>query len=385
MALSILRIGASNDSFGTQLADALVQHLKPVTASEKENNSSNNNNNKKNTSTLLAISNRYFDATVSLTPLALLMEGSTTASTAAAASTATSAAPDGDEGRREDGILMVFDDASKTSFDVLDGLHGRAEATNQNGDLLRLCIGIVTNMDTNNTVRDTKEYEAEYSRRVLWCLDHGYEFVEAVDLSPEGTTKGHDAREKDGFARVIEAIQGTVWSSAVMHNRKKQQLKQSYQETREEQQQQQHVSATKSTYEPPLLSTLSDIKLSDDEETKQREEQARAALLKEDGIILKDDDDVAKIVDENDNTSVSGKDESLVRNGTGEKLISDMEAAIKEATRIRSMSQAGELSDKERRQRAGDAAMVLMNLMNQLDEDEGSSSENEEGAIEEKV
>ena len=38
-----------------------------------------------------------------------------------------------------------------------------------------------------------------------------------VDLSEEGLRGGFfDVREKDGFARVVEAIGGTVWSSAVM-------------------------------------------------------------------------------------------------------------------------------------------------------------------------
>ena len=42
-----------------------------------------------------------------------------------------------------------------------------------------------------------------------------------VDLSEEGLRGGFDVREKDGFARVVEAIGGTVWSSAVMTDAKK--------------------------------------------------------------------------------------------------------------------------------------------------------------------
>ena len=42
-----------------------------------------------------------------------------------------------------------------------------------------------------------------------------------VDLSKEGLRGGFDVHEKDGFARVVEAIGVTVWSSAGMTDAKK--------------------------------------------------------------------------------------------------------------------------------------------------------------------
>jgi hypothetical protein len=44
-----------------------------------------------------------------------------------------------------------------------------------------------------------------YTRRVLWCLDHGYEYVQ-VDLMEYGRSIGHSDREKEGFARIVEAV-----------------------------------------------------------------------------------------------------------------------------------------------------------------------------------
>jgi len=51
--------------------------------------------------------------------------------------------------------------------------------------------------------------------RVTSCGAWIVEYVEA-DLSEKGISSGHDARDKEGFARIVEAISGTVWSSAVM-------------------------------------------------------------------------------------------------------------------------------------------------------------------------
>ena len=51
-------------------------------------------------------------------------------------------------------------------------------------------------------------------------LDRWYEYVE-VDLRKEVLRGGFDVHEKDGFARVVEAIGVTVWSSAGMTDAKK--------------------------------------------------------------------------------------------------------------------------------------------------------------------
>jgi len=62
-------------------------------------------------------------------------------------------------------------------------------------------------------------------------FDCGYEFILTCDLSDASILKGHNEQDKDGFACFIKAIQGTVWSSAIMANSKQRELKASYTET----------------------------------------------------------------------------------------------------------------------------------------------------------
>ena len=214
---SILRIGpigASNGCSATLLRDALLRHFRPDggggggggDAGGGDGDVGNNGN-------MLAISNRYFDAGVLLLGLHqshLDDEGG-----------------GGAVPPEEDGVLLVFDDVPIrdvdgeggapipfVSFDSLDRIHGDAVAGNPPmGDLLRLCIGataIAPPADDPPTV-----VEDEYSRRVLWCLDRGYEYV-SVDMSEVGTTAGFDRRDKDGYARVIEAVETCMWSCRVM-------------------------------------------------------------------------------------------------------------------------------------------------------------------------
>lgn len=379
---SIVRVGASNEDLSLQLKEALALFLSPQSNENNANatspppSSSGNNDN----ACLLQISNKYFDATVALEPLQVVVP-------AAEATEATAAT--------EDGMLLIFEDASPAAFDQLSALFATAESNGQYGDLLRLCVGITTPSTTDDApTLTTKEKEEEYSRRVLWCLDRGFEYVEAVDISSEDKIlrQGHNDREKEGFARVVEAFQGTVWSSAKMHAQTRQTLNQSYQQT-----QQQLLSAklnedTKeeiNEYEPPPSFLLND------QESKEREEQARKALMEQDGI-TEDGDENTNITTADmyldgpasSPTSVASasRDTTTTEQEVqqADKIMSDMDHALKEANRIREMSRSGQLSDDDRKQRAGEAATLLMNLMTQMgglddsdNDDDGNSSGDE--------
>ena len=68
--------------------------------------------------------------------------------------------------------------------------------------------------------------------------------------------------------------------------------------------------------------------------------------------------------------------EKLRRDLDDEKVFDEMEAVLREASRVREASKSGQLTDDERRDRAGEAAMRLVNLMNQFgieDEEEDDS------------
>ena len=284
---------------------------------------------------------------------------------------------------KEDGIVLAFDAARSNpdlpmsvaaSFDSLNSVHENAVSKGA-GDLLRLCVGVSMGPMEADELRG-REFEQEYSRRILWCLDRGYEYVEA-DLSAQGLVKGHNERDKEGFARIVEAIAGTVWSSAIMEKEKTKRLKQSYQETLQRQGILGHEQTDNgnSNYEPPdpsLLTKQSEAPTSEASATgnaaqkldrtelsyEERLNQARNALLQEEN-------------QEEDERATSSKDsgqerKQLTEEREQERMMDQLDGALKQAVSIREMSRSGQLTDEERRQRAGDAAMVLMNLMNSM-------------------
>lgn len=322
----------------------------------------------------ISISNRYFSAQVILAeigdPLLLPHDDG-----ACAAWT-------------EDGIVLVFDSllsnpkvptSISASFDAMEAVHDRAVAADTAGDLLRLCVGILSkNLLFNNNDLSEKEYEQEYSRRVLWCLDRGYEYVEA-DLSEEGVLQGHDGRDKDGFARIVEAVSGTVWSSAIMEKRKKHELQESYSRDATATTQLKDAAAAAATeigsYEPPDPLKLPPV-LSSEESDEEREKKARAALLA---------DEADAAVHETHIDDTDSKDTEMAfrqrEEVEQERALSALEGSLKEATRLRELSKAGQLSDDERRKRAGDAAMLIMDMMGHMGL-EGASSDDDESSLE---
>lgn len=293
---STLRIGfGDSDITGTVLCDAICSFFRKECGKERKKN-------------VIEISNRYFDAKVVLEEL----EESDSMSD------------------KEDGIILAFVDESGTNpipFDTLTKVHQRAEDVGQCGDLLRLCVGI-TFVSVDDT-RQKKQYEEEYSRRVLWCLDRGYEYVEA-DLSEKGQMTGHDLREKDGFARIIEAIQGTVWSSSVRKTPSKTN----------------HVTEEKKAMTNPPCN--------------QRDETTNQKITEEDSKSIS----TTQSTDDNKIRMVQSEDNKQ------EILIDEFEQVMKEASKIRSASKSGQLTDEERRQRAGDAASALMGLLDRMGFDE---------------
>lgn len=245
----------------------------------------------------------------------------------------------------EDGVILAFVNQSAAAFDAAAALHQMHH--NRVGDLLRLCVGV-----GENKLAD----ESEYSRRVLWCLDHGYEYVEA-DLSDEGVSRGHEERDKEGFARIIEAIEGTVWSTAVMKSRQSRKIVNAYQEEtiRHE--------ISSGEYIPPTVESM----ISTGEDNK-RELQAQEALLP----AIDDSDSLYEPEDEHkdDGCAVSHSADTEV-----ERSINDFDSTLREFQRIRETSRSSDLSDEDRKRRAGDAAALLLNLMGDLDMDSSDEEE----------
>lgn len=335
-----------------RLTDRLIEHFSATSSGETKN------------SNVIQISNRYFTANV-----ALLSEDE-------AHPTTTTDTP-----HKEDGIVLVwYDDLPQDVTHVLNSVHDQVEASG-GGDLLRLCVGVVASTSTR-LQRTPKELEDEYSKRVLWCLDRGYEYIHSCDLSDEGVERGHGDRDKEGFARLVEAIQGTVWSSAVMATTTQQTLKSSYGETvlavvETSDENNENDDDRMNQYVPPDPTML---QVTIGKEDIDREKQAQEALMKE--IDEVGHQTISSTVEEGSNDEVAHGGDL-----TSERLLNQFEGAIQEASRIRDMSRSGQLSDEERRQRAGDAALMLVNLLDRMgydddddeDEQDGESSDGDEG------
>jgi len=327
---------------------------------------------------MLHISNQYFDAHVLLQRLRTIVPSSTTASSEV------TCGDDKSKDAEEDGIILIFhsnnsankEEISK-SFNAVSRHHRMAESSQQCGDLLRLCIGIskhdhmeshnssITTGDEEESEGEEQRYkEEEYTRRVLWCLDHGYEYVEA-DLTEYGRSVGHSDREKEGFARIVEAVGNTVWSTAKMHPRKVRQLKSCYGADKnsivESTSNIDHamtnspVAITENNADVTVLSTTVE---NDDARQQQSNEVMRTTETTE--VTINDDHYVP---------SSSNANHDCVENlmnlteDLEEVKLESLEFLIQEANRIRDSARKGNISDDVRRRQAGEMAMRLLSVL----------------------
>jgi hypothetical protein len=283
----------------------------------------------------ISVDNKYFSARVELAGLELAAAGG-------------GPGPSPGPGRAEDGIVVAFRgtcEAGATAGDEdaliasLTSVHAAAEAAGRAGDLLRLLVAVRDEDGAGDagspppapTSDEEAEAEARYSRRVLWGLDHGYEYVEA-DLTPAGIAGAdHGSRDKEGFARVVEAVGGTVWSGSVSKKRS-----------------------------------------GGGGGTWTREEVAPARASSEAGPAAP----VASVGD-------TGRDPFALlpeaEDGDDEEddrgVFEDLERVMLEAGRVRAEARGGAMSDADRRRRASDAAMALAEVMDRLGLDSGCFQE----------
>jgi len=259
----------------------------------------------------------------------------------------------GRDDTKEDGVILVFDGLasnpdrshfeSSNTFTSLTSYHHDL-STKRVGDLLQLCVG-VSLMDLSVQEWRGKKHEEEYSKRILWCLDREYEYLEA-NLSLQGQQQGHDERDKDGFARVVEAMQGTVWSSAVMEKKKHEEMKKKYEQVMRE------------------LTDDKDVAMDEQEKTTKHSSGILVGSESSDYI------DHDKLVDD---------DEHHRRNKEkvdAEKMES-FESLLRQASDLRDESKGGNLPDELRRERAADLALALISQLGLEDEDDSSEEEQE--------
>mmetsp|Transcript_27622 Transcript_27622/g.60817 ORF Transcript_27622/g.60817 Transcript_27622/m.60817 type:complete len:381 (-) Transcript_27622:162-1304(-) len=366
---SIVRLGPIHDNLSAQLLrKAVISFFQKNDNddAERESSSESNDDANRDSDSHFVIRNKYFSADIILKDIEMDQEKDETTSTS-------------DIATLEDGVILVFDAVQSnpdrcrdnpnagtiSTFDSLGATHQKAISSNTCGDLLRLCVGVSFSELSPSELRG-KDHEKEYSRRILWCLDNGYEYVEA-DLSEEGQRKGHDDRDKDGFARIIEAVQGTVWSSAAMSKSKSNTLKGAYADSK---------TTIQDDSSPKGEQDLSAAAKSETENTKDQAieknlyEPPDPSLLTATLSTQNDGDNVAAIFGLKEASSGTDPEDQET-----EKLFVEMESVLKEAAQIRQASKSGVLSDDERRERAGTAALALVNLMGQFGLDENDDDD----------
>jgi hypothetical protein len=360
---SILRIGpitGTDDCGATFLRDAILRHFRVDDCSGGANDNDQ--------SASLTISNRYFTAHVALWGLDETISYDNLSSSDDNGSSITTTV-------EEDGILLVFDDRSSHSFDSLGHIHDTFVVPSAIGDLLRMCIG--THASTDNVGSSTASIidKDEYSRRVLWCLDRGYEYV-SVDLSTHGMTTGFDVRDKDGYARVIEAIETCMWSCRIMKRSPSREV-QSISSSSVQQQcaakggNGDSVAGMTNKIAGTGLARIDDTTIppmTDDE----RESAAIASLMN--GTV--NDDGNGDYIPPSLNEDGESMRRQQQQQREEEISFHQLEKVLTEAKSIREASRNNaNMSDEERRARAGDAAMKLMGLLDRLGSDDDDDEE----------
>lgn len=296
---SNVRFISCNDSLIHCTRNAIIRHFTEYGSSSNHSDDNDNSTKEKK----LNLKNKYFDANVALLDVgdSILNDGV------------------------EDGVVLVVLNGSSLAFDAITSVMAKHEKDGVIfGDTLRLCISVASGSTETDIVND-KDYENEYSRRVLWCLDNGFEYVEKCDLSASAVTLGHDEREKEKFARIIEAFSSTVWSTAQMHT---------------------NGSARSSSH------------------TKIHE----ASSLPPNNV-----PDYHK--EQTTNEAISQKQEHT-NEGNQDEAMDNLENLMSEARAIREEATSGRVPDGIRRQRAEDTALKMIELLDSLDfeTDEGNES-----------
>ncbi len=359
---SITRIGGP---IGSEVAIEIIQqnlllHFQQHDETTTSNNQNQNNDSKQKMMSssmssrmpILQFSNKYFEARVQL-------------------KSTNDKSLHNCHSEKEDGIILVF--PYNASIDSFQDIHNEIESNIHDlGDTLRLCL-TTTTANSNNNNNNNKQHEKLYSERVLWCLDHGYEYIE-VDLSPEGLTLGFDDREKDGFARVVEAMRGTVWSSALM--------KSSHNST---------TTTTTGATTSTTTSTSNVVKHTVNNQqilTNQNNDKDVEVDKGNHSVDVSQKINEEEIINDHEinDDNYCNEEESKNNDNNDDKkkgaLLDDIDKMMKEATRIRQDSKHGQLSDEERRKRAGDAANMLMGLLEQIgfddDEEEDTDSSDDD-------
>ncbi|KAL7543164.1 hypothetical protein ACHAWF_007336 [Thalassiosira exigua] len=188
-------------------------------------------------------------------------------------------------------------------------------------------------------------------------------------------TRGHDERDKEGFARVVEAVGTCMWSSHVMKPRGG--------TARAVGASRGSVGATGGTSNGSSSATGATKADEDATSSEPRSDGSRDAKSPRVADSEREKAAMASLLKDADVGDGNPEDDDgKPHNDHQEVSFHQLESALSEAKLIREASRNGSLSDQERRERAGAAAERIMGLLDGMgsdDEDEGGSSGEDEG------
>uniref|UniRef100_A0A7S1B3Y7 Uncharacterized protein n=1 Tax=Corethron hystrix TaxID=216773 RepID=A0A7S1B3Y7_9STRA len=307
---------SNRPSAAIALRDALIRHFIPSQSATTAISTTDEGERTYPQIPTLSISNRYFSAHVRVIAAALRKDG-----------TAANPPPLDAEAI----ILAFYDDAESGLSPLL-----LSELTGAD-DGLRLAAALVPEGPSKS-----------YTERVLTCLDAGVEYVDAVGVGLEkGEKEGHNEREKEGFARICEAVECQVWRSAVMVCRQK------------------FVGGGGG--KASALAT----EAGEGGHAKQKNMEVTAAVPEDDPEQIG-----TNILTEGQKKHEENLEELLAplspdNNGDNEdeeQHFQKMDQLLAEARSVREMSIQGDVDDGERRRRAADTAMRMWNILGDIEE-----------------
>jgi len=222
-------------------------------------------------------------------------------------------------------IVLLNDKDNNSNSDLLSIV----KCDNDDDDDL-IATKLLVNIKYNDICNDI-------SSLVLWSVDNGYEYIDIDSNDSSSISIISDSREKEGFPRLIEALEATMWSSLQMKDK---------------------VITTTSSITSEILiseqtSTIKEEQIVSSEEKTNREYKIH--MDSNNKLILEVEDDI----DEED---------------VFYKNFSDV---IEKAKDIRAQVLSGNLSDKERRDNAAAIALQLAKMIDLNDDDDDDDDDDD--------
>jgi len=200
---------------------------------------------------------------------------------------------------------------------------------------------LLVNIKYNNSINDN----IDVSSLILWSIDNNYEYIDIDCNDINNIIITNDSREKEGFPRLIEALESTMWSSMQRKDRSS-------------------LSISSSSITTTTTATTDNLII---EETFTNETEQNTK--KEYKIHMDSNDKFVLEVDNTNDVDDDDNDEDVFYKNFSE--------VIEKAKDVRAQVLAGNISDQERRENAAKIALQLAKMI-ELDGDDDDDYDNDD-------